>query len=101
MFRVKNSFLPIAVILLLALVPAFLSCGGGCGGGGNGGGGGGVTVPAAPRGLKATAGNAQVALTWNASAGATSYKVKRSTTSGGPYTVVSSPAVTSYTDTGL
>jgi hypothetical protein len=99
MFRVKNSLLPIAFMFLLALVPAFLSCGGGGGGSGNGGGG--VTVPAAPTGLKATAGNAQVALTWNASAGATSYNVQRSTTSGGPYTVVSSPAVTSDTDTGL
>lgn len=98
-FRVKKLFLPVAVIFLLALVPAFLSCGGG--GSGNGGGGGGVTVPAAPTGLKATAGNVQVSLTWNASAGATSYNVHRSTTSGGPYTVVSSSAVTNYTDTGL
>ncbi|MCA1607668.1 MAG: hypothetical protein LC775_19875, partial [Acidobacteria bacterium] len=41
--------------------------------------------PAAPTGLTATAGNAQVALSWTASSGATSYNVKRSTTSGGPY----------------
>ncbi len=57
--------------------------------------------PAAPTGLKATAGNAQVSLTWNASAGATSYNVKRSTTSGGPYTTVNSPAVTSYADSSV
>jgi hypothetical protein len=57
--------------------------------------------PAAPTGLQATAGNAQAALTWNASAGANSYHVKRSTTSGGPYTQVAAPTVTSDTDTGL
>jgi fibronectin type 3 domain-containing protein len=60
-----------------------------------------VSVPAPPTGLAATAGNAQVALAWNASSGATSYRVKRSTTSGGPYTVVASPTSTSYTNTGL
>ncbi|MFN2513924.1 MAG: hypothetical protein ABR568_21220, partial [Pyrinomonadaceae bacterium] len=46
------------------------------------------TPPAAPTGLTATAGNAQVALSWTASSGATSYNVKRSTTSGGPYTTI-------------
>jgi fibronectin type 3 domain-containing protein len=57
--------------------------------------------PSAPTGLTATAGNAQVALNWSASTGATSYNVKRSTTSGGPYTTASSPTATNYTDTGL
>jgi fibronectin type 3 domain-containing protein len=57
--------------------------------------------PAAPTGLAATAGNAQVVLTWNASTGATSYNVGRSTTSGGPYTTIDSPTTTSYTDTGV
>jgi fibronectin type 3 domain-containing protein len=60
-----------------------------------------LTPPAAPTGLQATAGNAQVSLTWTASAGATSYHVKRATTSGGPYTQVSAPAATNFTDTGL
>jgi hypothetical protein len=69
-----------------------------CGGGGGNGGGGGGNPPGTPTGLTATAGNAQVALTWNASSGATSYNVGRSATSGGPYTAVSSPANTSYTD---
>jgi len=55
--------------------------------------------PVAPTGLIATAGNAQVALAWNASTGATSYNVKRSTTTGGPYTTISSPMVTNFTDT--
>jgi len=57
--------------------------------------------PAAPAGLRATGGNAQVALTWSASAGVTSYHVKRSTTTGGPYTQVGAPATTSFSDTGL
>jgi fibronectin type 3 domain-containing protein len=58
-------------------------------------------APAAPTGLTATAGNAQVSLTWIASSGATSYNVKRGTTSGGPYTQVSSVTVPSFLDTGL
>ena len=58
--------------------------------------------PAAPSGLIATAGNGSVSLTWNAASGANSYKVKRGTVSGGPYTTL--PAVVTglaYTDTGL
>jgi len=51
--------------------------------------------------LQATAGNAQISLTWNASSGAASYNVKRSTTNGGPYTTIASPTTASYTDTGL
>ena len=74
-----------AVLLLLF----FAACGGGySGGGGNGGGGGNQNPPAAPTGLTATAGNGSVALSWTASSGATSYKVSRSTTSGGPYTLI-------------
>jgi len=57
--------------------------------------------PAAPDGLSATAGNSQVSLTWNPSSSAANYNVKSSTTSGGPYSPVASPAGTSYTDTGL
>src|SRR5204862_7355962 len=53
--------------------------------------------PAAPTGLAATPGNAQVALTWTAVSGATSYNVKRATVSGGPYTTVNSPATNSFT----
>jgi len=58
-----------------------------------------VVPPAAPTGVNATAGNAHVALTWNAVGGATSYNVKRSTTSGSGYSTIASPATTSYDDT--
>ena len=58
-------------------------------------------APPVPTGVQATAGSGQVALTWSASAGATSYNVKRATTSGGPYTTVASPATTAFTNTGL
>lgn len=55
--------------------------------------------PSAPTGLTAAGGVAKVTLNWNASAAATSYNVKRSTTSGGPYsTIASGVTSTSYTD---
>jgi len=60
-----------------------------------------VTIPVAPTGLAAVSGNMQVALTWNASAGATSYNVKRATVNGGPYTQLAASTPASYTDTGL
>ncbi|MCX6904346.1 MAG: PA14 domain-containing protein, partial [Verrucomicrobia bacterium] len=55
-------------------------------------------IPAPPGGLTATPGNAQVALSWSASSGATNYNVKRATVSGGPYTTIASRTTTSYTD---
>src|SRR5207244_718368 len=57
--------------------------------------------PAAPTGVTATAGNAQVALSWTAVTGATSYKVQRAAVTGGPYTSVGTPTTTTFTDTGL
>jgi fibronectin type 3 domain-containing protein len=61
-----------------------------------------VAPPSAPTGLTATAGNAQVSLSWTSSSGATNYNVKRSTTSGGPYTTIATGiTATTYTDTGL
>ena len=60
-----------------------------------------VSVPSVPAGLSASAGNQQVSLNWNASTGATSYNVKRSTVTGGPYTQIANPTTTSFSDTGL
>jgi hypothetical protein len=58
--------------------------------------------PPAPTGLSATAGNAQVSLSWTVSSGTTSYNVKRATVSGGPYTTIASGVTTTnYNDTGL
>ena len=57
--------------------------------------------PSPPTGLSATPGNAQVQLSWNSSSEASSYNVKRSTTSGGPYTTLASVAGTSFTNMGL
>ena len=57
-----------------------------------------ATPVAGPTGVVATPSNAQVALTWTATGGATSYIVSRATTPGGPYTQVGTPTGTSYTD---
>ena len=60
------------------------------------------TVPAAPSNLTANAGNAQASLSWSGVSGATSYNVKSSTTSGGPYqTIAIGVSGTTYTQTGL
>ncbi|WP_448700581.1 LamG-like jellyroll fold domain-containing protein [Mucilaginibacter sp. AW1-3] len=48
--------------------------------------------------LTATAADGLVPLSWNASTGATSYNVKRSTASGGPFTTIRSLNSASYTD---
>jgi glycosyl hydrolase family 44 len=88
---------PYLCILILSTCMFLPGCGGNYGGGGGGGG----QPPATPSGLTATAGNAQVNLSWSASSGATSYNVKRSTTSGGPYTTIASPTTTSYNDPSL
>src|SRR5438445_4166057 len=84
----EANFMPIAdrqtrisLLWLPAVVTIWLAGCGAYGGGGNGGGGGG-SAPSAPTGLTATPANAQVNLTWNASAGATGYYVKRSTSRG-------------------
>ncbi len=62
-----------------------------------------TSAPAAVSGLSATAGDTQVSLAWTASASPdfSFYSVYRSTTSGGPYTLVSSGTTTGYTDTSL
>jgi hypothetical protein len=58
-------------------------------------------VPAVPSGVTATAGSAQVALSWSASAGAASYQVFRAASDGGPYTLIVGLVGTSYTDKNL
>ncbi len=59
-----------------------------------------LTAPAAPTGLVAIRGSNQVALSWVASTGAASYRVKRATVSGGPYSIIASGiTTTNYTDT--
>ena len=83
--------------LLVALLWAGLTLG--CGGDISGNRSG--TAPAPPAALSGTAGDQQVSLTWSLSTGATGYHLKRSTTSGGPYTQVSAPTSNSFTDTGL
>jgi len=100
---VKNALLLVLMGLLLTQLPGCAGIGSSSGGSKTGGGGGGTTTqtPAQPSGLQATAGNAQVSLVWSASAGATSYHVKRATTSGGPYTQVAAPAMTNFADAGL
>jgi cellulose 1,4-beta-cellobiosidase len=60
------------------------------------------TSPPAPTGLTATAvSSSQINLSWTASSGATSYKVKRATVNGGPYTTIAIGVTTTYSDTGL
>lgn len=63
-----------------------------------------AVVPVAPTGVVATVPSAlgQIDLTWGAVSGATTYTVKRSAVTGGPYTtVISGLGTTSYSDTGL
>ncbi len=60
-----------------------------------------IAPPPAPSGLQLSAGNRRVSLAWSASPRATSYGVRRATTSGGPYVAVASPAALSYVDTDV
>ncbi len=61
------------------------------------------STPAFPSGVSAmVAGPNMATLNWNAVTGASSYNVKRSTASGGPYTTIATGvATTNYTDIGL
>jgi hypothetical protein len=54
--------------------------------------------PLAPASLTAAGINAQVALNWTPSVGATNYNLRRSTTSGGFYSALGSTVATNYTD---
>ncbi len=58
--------------------------------------------PPAPKGLVDKPGDGFVKLSWKSVSGASSYKVKRSLTQGGPYaTIKSGLTTTSYTDTNV
>jgi fibronectin type 3 domain-containing protein len=94
----KNTSAGFFLLVVLALLLA--GCEGYSGGTGNGGGSG-SNAPATPTGLTATAANAQVNLAWTASSGATAYYVKRSTTTGGPYTQIATPTGASYADNSV
>jgi autotransporter-associated beta strand protein len=59
------------------------------------------TAPATPARLNAYPGNSQVALTWSASSGATSYILKRGVSSGNETTTVTTTTNLTYTDTNL
>jgi subtilase family serine protease len=54
--------------------------------------------PASAPTVNATGGSGQISLTWNSVSAATTYNVKRSTTSGAETTLVSGVTTTSYTD---
>jgi len=58
-------------------------------------------LPTTPTGLTASPGIAQVALAWNAEAGATNFNLLRSTTSGSGFSLVASVTTTNYTDSPL
>jgi len=58
----------------------------------------GLSYPDRPTGLKATAGDAQVVLAWNAADRASSYEIKRSTNLDGPYVKIAQVNGTTYTD---
>jgi fibronectin type 3 domain-containing protein len=58
-------------------------------------------VPSVPTGVTAAPGNTQVGLRWATASGATSYHLKRSTVSAGPYTQIAAPTFTGYTDVGV
>lgn len=60
-----------------------------------------VSPPGSFSVTSATAGNAEVALSWSASTGATSYEVRRGTSAGTYPTSVTTTTSTSYTDTSL
>ncbi|BDI28362.1 hypothetical protein CCAX7_004130 [Capsulimonas corticalis] len=83
------------IVMANAITPWISGVMGWSGTGGGGGGGNSIT-------LSGTVGNAQVSLTWNAYSGVSSYRVKRSATSGSGYSwVVTGWGSTSYTNTGL
>jgi autotransporter-associated beta strand protein len=61
-----------------------------------------ASVPPAVPSMPVVVNNSNsIGLSWNAASGAVTYKVKRGTVSGGPYTTIATVSTTSYTDTGV
>ena len=58
-------------------------------------------APSAPANLIAQATNLAVLLQWPPPSGATGYNLMRSTTNGGPYSLLATPAVTNYSDSAV
>jgi len=97
----RENIVRLSSLLVLATAVVFQGCGGSTGSTGSGDGGNTGEPPAAPSALTAVAGPGQVSLSWNASPGATSYDIKRSTTSGGPYTQTNTATTVSFVDTSV
>ena len=61
-----------------------------------------ASVPPAVPSMPVVVNNSNsIGLSWNTAAGAVTYKVKRGTVSGGPYTLIATVSTTSYTDAGV
>ncbi|HEX3626019.1 MAG TPA: hypothetical protein VH280_11405, partial [Verrucomicrobiae bacterium] len=94
MHQITNSRAPdgsLPVIALLHPAPGDKLMGLGC-----------FVVPPAPANLAASAVNGRVSLMWTASSGAASYNIYRSSTNGGPYTVIArGVTATNYVDTNF
>jgi hypothetical protein len=60
-----------------------------------------VPVPSAPASLTAQADDTQITLEWTTSTWATSYRVKRATADGGPYTLLAMVTGTGHVDTNV
>ena len=60
-----------------------------------------TTPPPTPTNLTATAGDGQATIAWSASSSVATYRVKRSTSNGGPYVQIAAPTTTSYVDNSL
>ena len=58
-----------------------------------------VTAPTAPTGVAATLSGSQIQVSWNSVSNATSYKVYRSSSANGSYTLIGSPTNIYYYDT--
>lgn len=60
-----------------------------------------VAPPSAPTGLQISAGDGRVSISWSPAPRATSYSVRRSTKSGGPYASIAFPSAPSHLDADL